>query len=889
MKEFIQAKEILISQLGSDIKSGLNTNQVQQNKIKYGENILTQKKPISIWQRIWDATTEPMLVLLIFAGIIALSVNIYRGYMGGETDYLECVGIFIAILLSVGISVAMEGKSAKAFEALSKMSDNVFIKVIRNNKIQLLAQQEIVVGDILLLSFGDKIPADGRLLESHDLSVDESALTGESLPVQKDAELNISDDKTPLAERMNMLYKGTYIVTGRGKLLVTAVGNNTEFGLIAKELNQEENNTTPLQEKLAKLGKNITIFGVCAAVIVFIAQIISFDYHHELSFEGVMNAFVSSIVLIVAAVPEGLPTIVAVSLSINIIKLSQKNALVKKMIASETIGCINVLCSDKTGTLTENKMKVVSFYDSNNHTCVSEFNNQHLMYNICTNTTADLGEEEQFIGNPTECALLYLYEHSEIKKSTNKTYNEIRNEIPVIQSFPFNSDLKHMSTIVQIGKEQIAYVKGSPEAIMAMCDITSSQKEEINKHIIAAEEKAMRVIAFAHKKLQEQKDYEQADNHQEMESHMQFDGFVAIVDPLRKEVDKAIKACQDAGIELKILTGDNIITATAIANELNLLTKGKIAVEAKDIAELSDEKLSKKLSSISVIARSTPSIKMRVVKLLKAQKNIVAVTGDGINDAPALKNADIGIAMGIAGTEVSKEASDIVLMDDSFVTIVKAIEWGRNIYENFKRFITFQLTVNFASVAVVFSSVLLGLKAPFTALHLLWVNIIMDGPPALSLGLEPNYKDLMKQQPTKRDESIISKPMLGRIILSGSYMAIIFLCQYIYNFLGVAEDEQRTVLFTLFVLFQLFNSFNCRELHSESIFKHLFANKLMLWVVGCTFILQIMFIQYAGDFFDTVPLSLSVWIKIFMLSFTIILWSELIKLFWRIHLKKQKQ
>ena len=371
-----------------------------------------------------------------------------------------------------------------------------------------------------------------------------------------------------------------------------------------------------------------------------------------------------------------------------------------------------------------------------------------------------------------------------------------------------------------------------------------------------------------------------------MESGMIFDGFVAIADPLRKEVYDAVRTCEAAGIELKILTGDNIVTAAAIANELNLLENGKFAVEAREIAEMTDEELSRRLDSICVIARSTPSIKMRVVRLLKAKGNVVAVTGDGINDAPALKNADVGIAMGISGTEVSKEASDIVLLDDSFATIVKAVEWGRNIYENFKRFISFQLTVNFASVVVVFVSILMGLKAPFTALELLWINIIMDGPPALTLGLGPNYKDLMKRKPTRREESIISKAILLRIGLTGTYISVVFICQYVFNFLGAALDEQATVLFTLFVLFQLFNSFNCRELHSESILKHLLRNKIMLWVVGATFVLQIVFIQFAGAFFGTVPLGITMWLKLFGVAFSIIVLSEIVKLAYRTAKKK---
>ena len=582
-----------------------------------------------------------------------------------------------------------------------------------------------------------------------------------------------------------------------------------------------------------------------------------------------------------AAVPEGLPTIVAVSLSINIIKLSSQNALVKKMIASETVGCINVICSDKTGTLTENKMTVSAFYDSKWHEKPSELSSNWIVHNVCLNTTADISQNGTFIGNPTECAMLNFYESSDVRKKSGKSYKDERSDHDVLHAFPFSSELKHMTTVSKVDGKIISYVKGSPECVFSMCDISDSKRSVIEQYITKAQKKAMRVIAFAHKELNGMRDYEDQRNHVEMETNMVFDGFMAIADPLRADVYEAVKNCRLAGIDLKILTGDNIVTATAIANELNVLSKDHIAVEAKDIADFSDDELLKMLPKISVIARSTPTIKMRVVKLLKTQGNVVAVTGDGINDAPALKNADVGIAMGISGTEVSKEASDIVLLDDSFSTIVKAIAWGRGIYENFKRFIQFQLTVNVSSVIVVFTSIILGLKAPFTALQLLWINIIMGGPPALTLGLEPIYDDLMSRPPTKRSDNIVSKAMLIRIGLTGAYISIIFLCQYTFNFLGATTEQMPTVLFTLFALFQLFNSFNCRELHSVSIFNHLLKNKIMLLVITVTFILQILIIQFAGAFFGTIPLDLIMWLKIFGVSFSVILISEFVKLMWR--------
>ncbi len=877
----MENQEDLICRLNTNSSVGLTTQQAAQNQAKYGSNTLTREKPESLVKRILGAASEPMILMLVMAGVIALIVNIIRASTGGDADFLECVGIFAAISLSVIITVVMEGKSAKAFEALSKISEDTMIKVLRNGDTVILGQKELVVGDILLLSTGDKIPADGRLLESMGLAADESALTGESVPAKKDAVSIITDEKTPLAERYNMLYSGNYITSGYCKMVVTAVGDSTEFGKITAELTKTVRASTPLQEKLARLGKTITILGVIAAAIVFITESISFAISGGLVFEEVLEAFVTSIVLIVAAVPEGLPTIVAVSLSINIIKLSSQNALVKKMIASETVGCINVICSDKTGTLTENKITVSAFYDSKWHEKPSELSSNWIVHNVCLNTTADISQNGTFIGNPTECAMLNFYESSDVRKKSGKSYKDERSDHDVLHAFPFSSELKHMTTISKVDGKIISYVKGSPECVFSMCDISDSKRSVIEQYITKAQKKAMRVIAFAHKELNGMRDYEDQRNHVEMETNMVFDGFMAIADPLRADVYEAVKNCRLAGIDLKILTGDNIVTATAIANELNVLSKDHIAVEAKDIADFSDDELLKMLPKISVIARSTPTIKMRVVKLLKTQGNVVAVTGDGINDAPALKNADVGIAMGISGTEVSKEASDIVLLDDSFSTIVKAIAWGRGIYENFKRFIQFQLTVNVSSVIVVFTSIILGLKAPFTALQLLWINIIMDGPPALTLGLEPIYDDLMSRPPTKRSDNIVSKAMLIRIGLTGAYISIIFLCQYTFNFLGATTEQMPTVLFTLFALFQLFNSFNCRELHSVSIFNHLLKNKIMLLVITVTFILQILIIQFAGAFFGTIPLDLIMWLKIFGVSFSVILISEFVKLMWR--------
>ena len=877
---FMMSREELLAKTGTDSEKGLNPEQVEKSRSTYGTNSFVRQSHESLAKRIWDASTEPMLVMLIFAAIITLAVNITRYFTGGEYNFLECVGIFAAIALSVVITIITEGKSAKAFEALNKINEDTLIKVIRNGGPQLITQKEIVVGDIIMIETGDKIVADGRLFSSNDLSVDESALTGESLPVKKDAEF-VCQKSTSVAERANMLYSGCFVSAGNGQMLVTGVGNDTEFGQIAQELSSIEKTTTPLQEKLDKLGKQITVLGASAAAIVFAIEVLQFVMNGQLNLDTVSDAFITSIVLIVAAVPEGLPTIVAVSLALNIIKMSKENALVKKMIACETIGCVNIICSDKTGTLTENRMTVQKIYTGGELIDPEQLKDEMLLKNYCINSNANISEEDgswSFIGNPTEGSLLAAAAKAGVD------YQELRQAADIVRVFPFSSQNKDMSTIVRENGKEILYVKGNPEKIISLCTGISEEEKEKNFHLMEEfQNKAGRLLAFAHKELEGQYNDEEQD---EVEQELIYDGFVVISDPLSPDVYESIRNCRSAGIEVKMLTGDNIRTARAIANELHMLDDDHIAVEAADIEKLTDEELKEALKKIQVIARSTPLVKMRVVKLLKEQGNVVAVTGDGINDAPAIKHADVGIAMGIAGTDVTKEASDMVLLDDSFSTIIKAVQWGRGIYENFKRFIQFQLTVNVSSVVVVICSILAGFSAPFTALELLWINIIMDGPPALTLGLEPIRPDLLKHKPTRRNENIISKKMLLRIFVNGIFISVIFMLQHFKNFLGAAPEEEATVLFTLFVLFQLFNAFNCRELDDTPMFKNLLKNKLMLGVFLLVLILQGIITQFGAAVFETVPLSAAMWGKMLLTAFTVIILNEGIKAVKRLFVRK---
>ena len=867
------AKETL-NELGVCENEGLSDKQIAESIARHGKNEFTREKAQTVFQRIISACKEPMLILLLFAGVIAVAVNAIRALTGGEADIIECIGIFIAISLSVAITVIMEGRSAKAFETLNRMKEDVQVKVMRGGKLRMIPQSELVVGDIVHIETGDKISADGRLIRDSTLMVDESSLTGESEPVKKDASVVIVSEKTAVADRVNMIYSGTFVTAGSGIMVVTAVGDNTEFGKIARELTQQDLTSTPLQEKLAKLGKVIAFIGIGISVLVFVIQLVFFAVRGELTFFAISEAFITSIVIIVATVPEGLPTIVAVSLAINVIKMSRRNALVKKMVASETVGCVNVICSDKTGTLTENRMTVIDVFAGDKAIPPEDIENEDLAANFAINGTADIevyDSHVEFIGNPTECALLVAL------NKAGKDYRTIRKSTEVIHTYPFSSETKNMTTIVRSGENTVVYTKGSPEKIISFCDISRDMQENYERAIEGYQKRAMRVIAFAHRVIADMPDFENERN--EIECQMEFDGFVAIRDPLRADVFDAIEKARSAGIEVKMLTGDNIITATAIAKELGILSEDSIAVEAHEIEAMSDDELRREISKIRVIARSTPGVKMRVVKMLKSIGNVVAVTGDGINDAPALKNADVGIAMGITGTEVSKEASDIILTDDSFSTIIRATEWGRGIYENFMRFIQFQLTVNVSSVIVIMSSIIAGFASPFSALQLLWINLIMDGPPGLTLGLEPMREDLMKRKPTPRNKAIVTRDMAMRIVVNGIFIACVMLAQNFTNFLGGANEAERsTIMFALFVVFQLFNSFNSRELGKDSIFKNLFKNKLMLVCILATFILQIIIVQFGSAVFDTAPLSAIMWAKIILCGCSVVVLGEIIRL-----------
>ncbi len=899
--------DMAIRSLNSNKTLGLSPKDVRSHVERYGENTLTQKKKKGIFAKILSALKEPMLIILLFGFCIALGANVGKQLKTGDGDFGECFGILFAVVLSVSITLIMEGSSERAFQKLSSLYDNVTVRVIRGGEVIVIQKRFITVGDILLLEGGDKIVADGRLIESDSLLIDEAALTGESVAVRKDASA-ILDASTPLAERINCVYSGTFVTSGTGKMIVTAVGDKSEIGAVAGELDGREAESSPLQQKLAKLGKIITILGGITAVTVFIISVVRLAMFGGLTFNSVQELFISCIVLIVAAVPEGMPTIVAVSLALNMIKLAKDNALIKKMTATETAGAVSVICSDKTGTLTKNRMTVEALYVGEQKISANKIKNAPLLQNFSLNSTAEVsvkGGQTVCRGSGTECALLVAYNQSlnttkQTDESLKQTYSQMRKSARLIERVPFSSETKFMTSTYKINGVERTFLKGAPEKVLEFCSLTSAQKNKIIKQITLRQKEGARVLCFAHRdnplllndglwekgnkgtKAQKQTDAVLDKKQKVALGGFTYDGFVTLADPIREEVFKAIKECKSAGIRVKILTGDNAVTAFSIAKQLGIAkTEGEV-VSATELDKLDDFAFKKALQKISVIARSTPIIKLRVVRALKEMGEIVAVTGDGINDAPAIKHADVGISMGISGSEITKEASDVVLIDDSFATVVKTISFGRNVYRNLQRFILFQLSVNLSALFFITAAAILGLEAPFGTLQLLWINIIMDGPPALTLGLERASENIMQSPPVKRNASIVSAKMLLRIAFSGLWAGVILTLQYLYNFLGASNSEKGSAVWTLFILFQLFNAFNSRELGADSVFKRLGKNKIMLLTFAGVLLAHVLIVQCFSSLFAISPMRLEVWFRCVGVASSVLIVSELYKWIYRI-------
>ena len=897
-------------------ETGLSSNDVESRLKTYGYNEFKMKERKPLYEVISDSIMEPMILILLTAAVISAFI--------GEIH--DAIGIFIAVILGLSIGAVTESKSKKAAEALSKLTENIEVKVLRNENIHQISKRDLVPGDIVYIESGDMIPADGRLIESINLKVREDMLTGESADVTKSADeivgmevvygkTEIMEQDTIPAKQINMVFGGTFVAYGRGIMLVTATGDKTEMGKIAQNIS-DDTIQTPLQIKLGKLGAKIAgISGIIAFLLcIYMIMKMSINGQISLNTSGIIPFFKSlepakdiymvCIALIVATVPEGLPTMVNITLAITMQKMSKINALVTKKEACETIGCVSVICSDKTGTLTKNKMVVEVAYVDGKYINSNEYKSySYFEENCMVNSTADIEKVDRsykYIGSATECALLLYH--------IDKDYKSFRRDTNLLSQIPFTSDKKRMSSLINIDNHGIFLSKGAPEVLLEKCDyvqkgkdvvrMTVQMKKNILREIEKLQNKSMRTLGFAYKNIDNSSmevaaTFEDAQYLNEYiklyenDSDLIFSGFVGIIDPLREGVKESIETAYNAGVKVKMLTGDNINTAIAIGKEIGLLDENKKAVEATYIDTLSDEELRNEINEISIVARSKPDTKMRVVQALQKNMEVVAVTGDGINDAPALSKADVGISMGISGTEVSKNASDIILTDDSFSTIVDGIKWGRGIYENFQRFIQFQLTVNIVAFITAIMSQVLGKEMPFTTIQLLWVNIIMDGPPALALGLEPIRDYVLKRNPIRRNTGIIARSMCVNIIINAILIVSIVQLQSYFNILNASPKEQGTVVFSLFAFSALFNALNCREFGLNSTIPNFFKNKLALEVIFFTAVAQILFTQIFREFFSSVPLSPVMWCKIILLSSMVLILNEIVKLILRI-IKKQR-
>ncbi|MDR1773430.1 MAG: calcium-translocating P-type ATPase, PMCA-type [Clostridioides sp.] len=910
MKYFNSECQDVLKEFDVDYDIGLTDEEVTKRREKYGLNEFTPKEEESFFEKLKDSLSEPMIIILIIAAVVSAVIG----------EYHDAIGILGAITIGIAIGMFTEGKSQKAAEALAKLTENIEVKVLRNGKVHQVSKSELVPGDIVYIETGNMVPADGRLIQTVNLKAREDMLTGESDDVTKKHDVVIPMEKVeskngeiliqdPIpAKQINMLFGGTLIAYGRGEMLVTSTGDATEMGKIASNLSESEEQT-PLQLKLGNLGAMIAKISSAVAGLLFIFMVfqsaskglLNIDMSGVVPFlqsiGPVKTAFTVCVALIVAAVPEGLPTMINMTLAITMQKMAKINALVTKKEACETIGSVSVICSDKTGTLTQNRMTVeVVNIDGEYIEGEPSTSNSYFLENCILNSTADIEKtdsEVKYLGSATECALLLLNE--------GKDYRHIRENSEILSQEPFSSETKKMSSLFRKDNKLILLTKGAPEILLEQCSYVQKGdkvlkldfegKKSIINEISKLQVKSMRTLGFAYKILDEAKQEVAITAEDELldlksfGGELVFGGFVGIRDPLRPDVLDSITTAKNAGVSVKMLTGDNLITAKAIGEELGLLQGGMKAVEASYLDTLTEQELEEEIQKISIVARSKPESKMRIVKALQRLGEVVAVTGDGINDAPALSKADVGIAMGISGTEVSKNAADIILTDDSFSTIVSGIKWGRAIYDNFQRFVQFQLTVNIIAFLVAIISQVLGQEMPFTTIQLLWVNIIMDGPPALALGLEPVRDYVLNRKPVNRKANIISKKMVYTIVLNAFYITALIVCQSTFNFLGVDQAHQETVLFGIFAFCALFNAFNCREFGTDSIFPYLTKNKLAIQIIVATGIAQVIFTQIFQDFFNSVAMDVVTWMKVLAVGASVVVLNEIVKAVLRIFKK----
>lgn len=870
---------------------GLTDEQVKQSREQHGKNVLTPPQRTSLWKLYLDKYRDPIIQILLVAAFVSLILAFI------EKNFMETIGIFVAVFLATTVGFYFERDAAKKFNLLTALSEEQPVKVRRNGKVMEIPRHDVVVGDVVLVEVGDEVPADGELIVCNDLQINESALTGE--PVAEKSLEGGGDGAYP----RNVILRSTMVMNGRGEFVVTAVGDATEIGKVAKKSTEQTSVETPLHMQLDKLAKMISKVGSVVSVAAFFIFLIhdiltnpawgGKDYFYMA--EIVLKYFMMAVTLIVMAVPEGLPMAITLSLALNMRRMLKSNNLVRKLHACETMGAVTVICTDKTGTLTQNKMQVSALE-------LKQGDEALLDTAIALNSTAELNDGKP-IGNPTESALLLWLD------AQGKNYEELRKQVNVLKQLPFSTERKMMATLAEVDGETYLFVKGAPEIVMKKCIIEDRMQRQSAEELDEWQHKAMRTLAFAYKKIEASIMRTSRTSTAEVvafldANDLQLQAIAAIADPIRPDVPAAVQECRHAGIEVKVVTGDTAATALEIGKQIgvfedepeNIGADGSLTsldqqmITGEQWEALSDEEAYERAKDIRVMSRARPTDKQRLVAMLQKRGEVVAVTGDGTNDAPALHYAHVGLSLG-SGTSVAKEASDMTLLDDSFKSIANAVMWGRSLYRNLQRFLFFQLVVNVAALLLVLGGSVIGTEMPLTVTQILWVNLIMDTFAALALASLPPSHEVMKDKPRKASDFIINKSIGFGILFCGIVFFLVMFALLVYcerRGKGGVDVHELTMFFTTFVMIQFWNLFNAKALMSHhTAFRHFLKDKGMILVLVLVLVGQWIIVTFGGEMFRTTPLSLHEWLLIIG-STSVVLWAgELWRTFKRMIAKRR--
>ena len=870
---------------------GLTDEQVKQSREQHGKNVLTPPQRTSLWKLYLDKYRDPIIQILLVAAFVSLILAFI------EKNFMETIGIFVAVFLATTVGFYFERDAAKKFNLLTALSEEQPVKVRRNGKVMEIPRHDVVVGDVVLVEVGDEVPADGELILCNDLQINESALTGE--PVAEKSLEGGGDGAYP----RNVILRSTMVMNGRGEFVVTAVGDATEIGKVAKKSTEQTSVETPLHMQLDKLAKMISKVGSVVSVAAFFIFLIhdiltnpawgGKDYFYMA--EIVLNYFMMAVTLIVMAVPEGLPMAITLSLALNMRRMLKSNNLVRKLHACETMGAVTVICTDKTGTLTQNKMQVSALE-------LKQGDEALLDTAIALNSTAELNDGKP-IGNPTESALLLWLD------AQGKDYEELRKQVNVLKQLPFSTERKMMATLAEVDGETYLFVKGAPEIVMKKCIIEDRMQRQSAEELDEWQHKAMRTLAFAYKKIEVSIMRTSRTSTAEVvalldANDLQLQAIAAIADPIRPDVPAAVQECRHAGIEVKVVTGDTAATAMEIGKQIgvfedepeNIGADGSLTsldqqmITGEQWEALSDEEAYERAKDIRVMSRARPTDKQRLVAMLQKRGEVVAVTGDGTNDAPALHYAHVGLSLG-SGTSVAKEASDMTLLDDSFKSIANAVMWGRSLYRNLQRFLFFQLVVNVAALLLVLGGSVIGTEMPLTVTQILWVNLIMDTFAALALASLPPSHEVMNDKPRKASDFIINKSIGFGILFCGIVFFLVMFALLVYcerRGKGGVDVHELTMFFTTFVMIQFWNLFNAKALMSHhTAFRHFLKDKGMILVLVLVLVGQWIIVTFGGEMFRTTPLSLHEWLLIIG-STSVVLWAgELWRAFKRMIAKRR--